>query len=637
MIPSGFLPIANHLWQSTVFAGIVGLLTLLLRNNRAHARYCLWLAASAKFLVPFSLLMLVGGLVGRHSVVVPAPTRLPVIVERVNEPFVAEVPLRAVAIPHASKSGTLVEEMLVALWTVGCGALVFSWWVRWRRIRVAVRAGSPAHLGIGIPALSSASIIEPGVFGVFRPVLLLPHGIGDRLAPAELQAILAHELYHVHRRDNLATLMHMVVEAVLRFHPMVWWLGARLMDERERACDEEVLRMGSEAEAYAEGILKVCELYLQSPLKCIAGVTGANLKKRIDAIMANRPMLNLNLPKKVGLMLAGILAVAIPVILGIINAPELRAQAESVPRFEVASVRRSPPLQLPIVAPFRAGMFLDGGRVEFKLMSLRDLILIAYRIKQFQLTGGPDWFAIDVFDIVATIPQGVSTTKAPCASDERPCSVSTTKVPDMLQALLAERFGLKIRRENKEMPVYALTVAKGGPKFKESPPDDPQAEPVFLKPPEGGTVAGVGGMVDPAPVRIGPAGGRGNVSNANTWAAAGSLHMEIPKATMARLANTLTSMLDRPVVDRTGLTGKYEIGFDVPWQDLWSAVMMPMPGKIPRATLPPDAGPGGVTASDPIGGSIFQSVQSLGLRLEKDKAAIETIVVEHIEKTPTEN
>ena len=61
------------------------------------------------------------------------------------------------------------------------------------------------------------------------------------------------------------------------------------MDERERACDEDVLRKGNEAEAYAEGILKVCELYLQSPLECAAGVTGSNLKKRIEAIMANRP------------------------------------------------------------------------------------------------------------------------------------------------------------------------------------------------------------------------------------------------------------------------------------------------------------------------------------------------------------
>jgi uncharacterized protein (TIGR03435 family) len=272
-------------------------------------------------------------------------------------------------------------------------------------------------------------------------------------------------------------------------------------------------------------------------------------------------------------------------------------------------------------------MFRDGVRVEIRLMSLRDLIIIAYRIKPFQLTGGPDWLATEIFDIVATIPEGVS----------------TAKVPEMLQALLAERFGLKIRRENREMPVYALTVAKGGPEFKQSPPDDPQAEPVFPKPPAGGITAGVGGMVDPTPVRIGPAGGRGFGSPAGPVfdgrgnPTAESLHLEMPQATMARLADTLTSMVDRPVVDRTGLTGKYEIGFDLPSQDVRRAVMMPMPGKIPRAAPPPDAGPGGVTAADPTGGSIFKSIQSLGLRLEKDKAAIETIVVEHIGKTPTEN
>jgi beta-lactamase regulating signal transducer with metallopeptidase domain len=103
--------------------------------------------------------------------------------------------------------------------------------------------------------LSSASFFEPGVFGVFRPVLLLPDGIATELDAEELQAILAHELCHVRRRDNLATMMHMVVEAMFWFHPLVWWLGARLMEERERACDEEVLRSGSEPEAYAEGIL----------------------------------------------------------------------------------------------------------------------------------------------------------------------------------------------------------------------------------------------------------------------------------------------------------------------------------------------------------------------------------------------
>jgi len=614
MIPSSFLPIANHLWQSTLFAGIAGLLTLLLRHNRAQARYCLWLAASAKFLVPFSMLMLVGGLVGRHSVVPPAPARIPAIVAQVNEPFGSELPLEALATPRPPESRPWLVPALLAIWAMGCGALLFSWWAGWRRVRDAVRAASPVSLEIGVPALSSPSIMEPGVFGVFRPVLLLPAGVADRLAPAELQAILAHELCHLRRRDNLATLLHMIVEAVFWFHPVVWWLGARLIDERERSCDEEVLRMGSQAEAYAEGILKVCELYLQSPLPCVPGVTGANLAKRIEAIMANRPALSLNLSKKVGLLVAGVLAVAIPVTLGITNAPALRAQAQSAPKFEVASVRPSPPLRLPIVEPFRAGMFIDPGRVDIRYMSLHDLIIVAYRIKPFQLAATPDWMTTEVFDILATIPAGVS----------------KSQVPEMLQALLTERFGLKIRRESREMPVYALTVAKGGPKLKEVPPDDPEAAPVPPKP-GAGTVVGVGGMVDPAQVRIKPAGGRDDGSpifdrRGNT--SADSLYMEIPKATTARLAGILTSMADRPVVDRTGLTGTYEIGFDVPSQDVKRAVMMPMPGKIARAAPPEE---------EPTGGSIFRSVQSLGLRLEKDKAAIETIVVEHIEKTPPAN
>ena len=330
--------------------------------------------------------------------------------------------------------------------------------------------------------------------------------------------------------------------------------------------------------------------------------------------------------KTVGLMLAGTLAVSIPVILGIIDAPELRAQTETVLKFEVASVRPSPPLQLPLRGGFRAGIFLDGGHVEIRYMSLRDLIILAYRIKPYQLAGAPDWMTTEVFDILATSPQGVSTIKAPCG-DDRPCRVSTTKVPEMLQSLLAERFGLKIRRESKEMPVYALTVAKGGPKFKEAPPEDPQAEPEFLKPPAGGFVAGFGG----APARIGPASGRGAGSplfDGRGRPAVESLHMEIPKTTMGQFAEGLTSVGDRPVVDRTGLTGTYEIGFDAPSQSVMRVFQGPMPGKLPSAAPPPE---------EPTGGSIFQSVQSLGLRLEKHKAAIEFIVVEHIEKSPTEN
>ena len=93
------------------------------------------------------------------------------------------------------------------------------------------------------------------------------------------KANVTHELRHVCRRDNLAAVVHMLVEAIFWFYPLVWWLGSRLVDERERACDEEVLLLGSAPQSYAEGILKICEFYLESPVVCAAGVTGSNLKE----------------------------------------------------------------------------------------------------------------------------------------------------------------------------------------------------------------------------------------------------------------------------------------------------------------------------------------------------------------------
>lgn len=142
--------------------------------------------------------------------------------------------------------------------------------------------------------------------------------------------------------------------------------------------------------------------------------------------------------------------------------------------------------------------------------------------------------------------------------------------------------------------------------------------------------AGFGGGSDPTLVRIGPTGGQGSGSplfDGRGRPTVESFHMEIPDATMERLAYALTSMVDRPVVDRAGLAGRYEIGFDVPALSGTRVFQGPMPGKLPSAA-PPD---------DPTGPSVFESVQSLGLRLEKDRAPVETIVVEHIEKAPTEN
>jgi hypothetical protein len=121
-----------------------------------------------------------------------------------------------------------------------------------------------------------------------RPVLLLPADIEDHLTRPQIEAIVAHELCHVRRFDNLTAAIHMLVEAIFWFHPLVWWLGARLIDERERACDEHVLRTVGTPGLYAQGILNVCKRYVQSPLASVSGVGSANVRQRIEAILANR-------------------------------------------------------------------------------------------------------------------------------------------------------------------------------------------------------------------------------------------------------------------------------------------------------------------------------------------------------------
>ena len=161
--------------------------------------------------------------------------------------------------------------------------------------------------------------IEPGVFGLFRPVLLLPEGIRERLSAEHLGEILAHELCHVRRRDNLAAAAHMLVEAVFWFHPLVWWVGARLVEERERACDEEVVGRGSQPELYAESILKTCEFYLESPVACVSGISGADLKQRIARIMTRRSTNGLSMGRKLLLAGAALVTLAVPMSLGTSN------------------------------------------------------------------------------------------------------------------------------------------------------------------------------------------------------------------------------------------------------------------------------------------------------------------------------
>src|SRR5262249_13071715 len=144
-----------------------------------------------------------------------------------------------------------------------------------------------AAIGLRRPlrAVVSEAAIEPGVFGVMRPVLLWPHDLGSHLQGAQIDGVLVHELAHVSRYDNLTGALHLVFETIFWFFPPVWWLERRLICERELACDQAAMAAGSDPRSYAEGILRTCELYVESPLACVSGVTGSDLKTRIAAIV----------------------------------------------------------------------------------------------------------------------------------------------------------------------------------------------------------------------------------------------------------------------------------------------------------------------------------------------------------------
>lgn len=323
----------DHLWQSTLFAGFVLLLTLALSNNGARVRFWLWFAASVKFLVPFAGLAALGESLSRF---LPAPVIAP-------QPFLAMAPAaERISAPVAALAPANEMEFLTwllpALWAIGFALVIGIRLTHSFKLRALLRNAQDMKVDGPVPVKASSSTLEPGLVGIFRPVVLLPKGLLPRLSADEAQSILAHELTHLTRRDNLTSAIHMWVEAIFWFYPPVWLIGARLIAERERACDESVLARGHDPEVYAEGILKVCKFCLQSPLSSAAGVSGGNLGQRVREIMTAPPAVRLTPTKKFVLTAAAIFTVMLPVTGGFLSSPMAAPMTDQVRR-TVATVQ----------------------------------------------------------------------------------------------------------------------------------------------------------------------------------------------------------------------------------------------------------------------------------------------------------
>ena len=319
-------------------------------------------------------------------------------------------------------------------------------------------------------------------------------------------------------------------------------------------------------------------------------------------------------------------------ICGLLIAASAAAQDNARrPAFEVATVKPAAPLDISALREGRAhiGTKIDGGRVDIGTTSLLRLICGAYRLAPYQLKG-PEWLRSANFDIQATIPDGGR----------------ADQIPEMMQTLLEERFGLKIHHNSQEEPAYGLVVAKAGAKLKQSaleeaapPTDDPPKPGNTISIP---TVQGLVRLVrTPQGVSMdmpdGEISGKVNVSVNPTQPP--TFHLELARTSMKIFAAMLSAgVVDRPVVDMTGLTGAYDIGVDISAEDAMNVITSATDFGMGRR----GAGDGGKSvaagiASDPSGASMVSSIQKLGLRIEPRKAPLDVVVVDRINRDPTPN
>jgi bla regulator protein blaR1 len=567
-MPFSLTFIANHLWQSTLVAAAIAALCFALRKNTARTRYWLWLAASLKFLVPFSMLVSLGSSVNSPG---DLPTIPAVTVEQISTSF-SPVPI---AITRPQAAAPQWPFVLAAIWAAGSLLLLLRWLLRWRSVYAIKRAAHELPLSQAIPVLSSNTTMEPGIFGIIRPVLLLPQDIWNKLTPTQFDTIVAHELCHLRYRDNLTAAIHMVIEVLFWFHPAVWWIGSKLVEERERACDESVLAQGRQPEVYATGILNVCKFYLASPLPCAPGVTGADLKRRISEIMTRRTFRRLTVAHKMMLAVAGGCIACTPLVIGILRAQTLPPAPEYT--YDVVSIRPSAPGQVNT----RIGPGPQGG-IKTENTSAMQLMITAYDVREFQLVDVPEWMRTARYDVTFTPDKAEVTPDPGMPRDQMEGLFNRQK--QRMQAVLRDRFGLVLRAESREMSMYALTVARDGHKLAQ--PAEGARGPHMMM-------------------------GRGQLTGVRVY--------------MNMLTNSLSTLLGRHVSNETGLDGPFDLKLE--WTPDSS---MPLPGG------PPPGAPEPASTTD-AGVSIFTALtEQLGLKLESKKGRVPVFVIEKIEK-PSEN
>jgi uncharacterized protein (TIGR03435 family) len=503
----------------TTTLGLIG--ARLARRNRAAVRHALLAAAFGVLLVlPIA------------SVIAP-PVRIAVPVglqERTGPPSLAEV-IGAIppitpeeanfgatsSIPQSSKLSP--SALLVTAWIAGVILFLLPVIMGLRQVRSLRRSGLPwrhgqsvveglaLDMGIRrrIEVLLHEALPGPMTYGVVHPAIMLPRD-AQAWEGEDLNRAIVHELEHVRRGDWISHCLARVVCAVYWFHPLVWIAWRQLALEAERSCDDAVVGR-SEAIAYADqlvGLAQRFSMVRKSP--ALAMANRADLATRVGALLDNRQRRGRAGAYSVALACAAaaLLVIAMSPV-RIVAAPQSAPAQRLVtvmPEFDVVSVK---PSNLPgshEISSDKSGRLSISG-------TMHRFIIRAYGITDWQLSGEPDWFNTQLYVIEAVGP-------APTTQDQMML---------MLRGVLADRFQLKLRQEYRDLPIFALEVAAGGPKFHE------------LKPGELPSSHGT----EPSDIFAGSFTSVQQMTNKLNGVFGGKL------------------AVDRPIVDRTNLKGNYDI------------------------------------------------------------------------------
>lgn len=555
-----------------------------------------WLAAGVHVSLPVLTPAPATTQVEQPNVAIPPATRtVPSIAESVSDDQTAtSSPVRTPAAPLDWRA------FLMGAYLTGASFLLL------RLIVGTVQANRLRRAAVVVDGrLTSDRCTTPITVGWFKPVLILPRGWTD-WAPAQLDVVLAHEHEHARRHDPLVQWLALLNRAVFWFHPLSWWLERKLAALAESACDATVIASGHSPQDYAECLLEMARSLTRAGRRLnVVGMEmpGSSLKRRVRQIFNGLPMTPLS-PVRVSCTV--IFCVMSSVIFAAGTPARRSTQQQTLEqKFDLATIKPCPRDAVP--PPGRSGGWPKRAQVSpdlarWECLTVEDLVFLAYARSDTTnrllnnknvrrpddpepVRGGPSWARSERFTIEA---------KATAVADQ------ATLTGPMLRTLLEDRFQLKTHRATEDQPVYVLTLTKAGlnrDKVKPTAPGDCVTRvPGVPLPP-----AGQGGY---------PCGGQ------NFAELQGGVKRVIwTGTTLKDFLNVNGGLMDRVVIDRTGIDGQFNIQFDFVPDD-----------RTPGYPWPTDSSAAGT------GRSVFKALEEIGLHLEPSKAPAEYIAIDRVER-----